>query len=129
MALKHYEELPKCTDHQEPPPPSNSCRLDQEDYRTRAGSEYHPFGHEDSELQSGSNPGGDSAPPAGEEHWGKRHLFLPPSARIVKRRRVDPPGPTVTGNEEISDAEIETYIRSPEEVKRFLEMKQKLEEH
>uniref|UniRef100_A0A3B1JAC9 Transcription factor IIIB 50 kDa subunit n=1 Tax=Astyanax mexicanus TaxID=7994 RepID=A0A3B1JAC9_ASTMX len=67
-------------------------------------------------------------PPAGELHWGKRHLFLPPSVRPDKQRRVDPPVPAVTGDEEISDSEIETYIRSPEEIRKYLTVQQKLKE-
>lgn len=67
-----------------------------------------------------------SADPPQEAHWSKRHLFLPPSARNAKRPRLDPPEPNVTGDENISDTEIESYIRSPEEVKCYLEVQKKL---
>ncbi|XP_072515487.1 transcription factor IIIB 50 kDa subunit isoform X2 [Salminus brasiliensis] len=79
-------------------------------------------------LCSANKAAEDGAPPAGEVHWGKRHLFLPPSVRTDKRPRVDAPEQTVTGDEEISDSEIEAYIRSPEEVRRYLTIKQKLKE-
>ncbi|XP_062870066.1 transcription factor IIIB 50 kDa subunit [Trichomycterus rosablanca] len=69
-----------------------------------------------------------SAPSTGEQHWAKRHLFLPPSARNPKRRRTEAPGPEVTGDEEISDSEVESYIRSPEEVKLYQEAQRRLEE-
>lgn len=63
-----------------------------------------------------------------EEHWGKRHLFLPPSARNAKRPRPNSPEPDVFRDENISDTEIESYIRSPEEVKLYLEVQKKLME-
>ncbi|MCJ8742692.1 hypothetical protein PDJAM_G00085100 [Pangasius djambal] len=63
-----------------------------------------------------------------EAHWGKRHLFLPPSARNAKRPRPNSPEPDVIGDENISDTEIESYIRSPEEVKLYLEVQKKLTE-
>ncbi|XP_030625985.1 transcription factor IIIB 50 kDa subunit [Chanos chanos] len=73
------------------------------------------------------------APPAGgdtldtEMHWGKRHLFVPPSARKSKRRRADAAEPNVTGDEEISDGEIEMYIRSNAEVSEYREAQEKLQ--
>ncbi|MCI4388448.1 hypothetical protein PGIGA_G00086030 [Pangasianodon gigas] len=63
-----------------------------------------------------------------EAHWGKRHLFLPPSARNAKRPRPNSPEPDVIGDGNISDTEIESYIRSPEEVKLYLEVQKKLTE-
>lgn len=63
-----------------------------------------------------------------EVHWGKRQLFLPPSARNAKRPRPNSPEPNVTGDENISDTEIESYIRSPQEVKLFLDVQKKLTE-
>ncbi|KAI5614312.1 transcription factor IIIB 50 kDa subunit [Silurus asotus] len=69
-----------------------------------------------------------SAASCEEVHWGKRNLFVPPSARKAKRPRLDSPVPNVNGDENISDTEIESYIRSPEEVKVFLEVQKKLNE-
>lgn len=74
---------------------------------------------EDAEEHSGAS--------SEEVHWGKRCLFMPPSARNAKRPRPNSPEPNVTGDENISDTEIESYIRSPEEVKLFLEVQKKLE--
>ncbi|XP_031433250.1 transcription factor IIIB 50 kDa subunit isoform X2 [Clupea harengus] len=54
-----------------------------------------------------------------EDHWGKRQLFVPPCLRLAKRPRTER-GPDVTGDEEISDSEIESYIRTPKEVRDFL---------
>lgn len=72
----------------------------------------------------------ESSPPAGqdrqcnselpEDHWGKRQLFVPPCILLAKRPRTER-GPDVTGDEEISDAEIESYIRTPAEMKDFME--------
>ncbi|XP_026874036.2 transcription factor IIIB 50 kDa subunit isoform X1 [Electrophorus electricus] len=82
------------------------------------------------EASGGSNKTTEeSAPPAGEEHWGRRHLFLPPCARNVKRRREESPGPHVTGEEEISDSEIESYIRSAEEIRSYVEFQKKMTEN
>ncbi|XP_017345409.1 transcription factor IIIB 50 kDa subunit [Ictalurus punctatus] len=69
-----------------------------------------------------------SAASSEEVHWGKRHLFLPPSARNAKRPRPNSPEPDVNGDENISDTEIESYIRSPEEVKFYVEVQKKLTE-
>lgn len=54
------------------------------------------------------------------ENWGKRVLFAPPCVLHAKRRKVQQPGLTdVTGDEEISDSEIDSYIRTPREVRDF----------
>lgn len=70
-----------------------------------------------------------SAASSEEVHWSKRHLFLPPSARNAKRPRPRSPGPDVTGDENISDTEIESYIRSPEEVKLYQKVQKRLTEN
>lgn len=52
--------------------------------------------------------------------WGKRLLFAPPCVIHAKKRRVEQQElRDVTGDEEISDSEIESYIRSPEEARDF----------
>ncbi|XP_019937659.2 transcription factor IIIB 50 kDa subunit [Paralichthys olivaceus] len=58
-----------------------------------------------------------------EPNWGKRMLFAPPCVVHPKKRRVEQPQPTdVTGDEEISDSEINSYIRTPQEVRDFARM-------
>ncbi|CAG5867416.1 unnamed protein product [Menidia menidia] len=59
-------------------------------------------------------------------NWGKRMLFAPPCVLHAKRRRAEQPELHVTGDEEISDSEIESYIRSPQEVRDFALTQQKL---
>ncbi|XP_012731898.2 transcription factor IIIB 50 kDa subunit [Fundulus heteroclitus] len=54
-----------------------------------------------------------------EPNWGKRVLFAPPCVIHRKRRRVEQPVQNVTGDEEISDSEIDSYIRTPQEVRDF----------
>lgn len=55
-----------------------------------------------------------------EPNWGKRLLFAPPCVKHPKIRRMDKPAlKDVTGEEEISDSEIDMYIRSPQEVRAF----------
>ncbi|XP_029921911.1 transcription factor IIIB 50 kDa subunit [Myripristis murdjan] len=55
-----------------------------------------------------------------EPNWGKRLLFAPPCVKHPKIRRMDKPAlKDVTGEEEISDSEIDSYIRSPQEVRAF----------
>lgn len=60
-------------------------------------------------------------------HWGKRHLFLPPSVKSCKRQRVDEPQLEVTGDEDISDSEIDSYIRSQAEINMYLRAQSELE--
>ncbi|XP_016415819.1 transcription factor IIIB 50 kDa subunit isoform X2 [Sinocyclocheilus rhinocerous] len=59
-------------------------------------------------------------------HWSKKHLFLPPCVKSRKRRRVDAPQLEVTGDEEISDSEIESYIRSQDEIEMYLKVRKEL---
>lgn len=61
-------------------------------------------------------------------HWGKRHLFLPPCVKNCKRQKVDEPQLEVTGDEDISDSEIESYIRSQAEIKMYLRAQNELKE-
>ncbi|KAM9306317.1 transcription factor IIIB 50 kDa subunit isoform 2-T2 [Pholidichthys leucotaenia] len=58
---------------------------------------------------------GDPAP-----NEGKRALFAPPCVTNGKKRRVEQPRfEDVTGDEEISDSEIDSYIRTPQEARDF----------
>ncbi|XP_067289768.1 transcription factor IIIB 50 kDa subunit isoform X3 [Pseudorasbora parva] len=66
--------------------------------------------------------------PLPPNHWGKRHLFLPPCVKSRKRQRVDVPQLEVTGDEDISDSEIESYIRSPDEIKLYLKAQKELKQ-
>ncbi|TNN73789.1 Transcription factor IIIB subunit [Liparis tanakae] len=53
-------------------------------------------------------------------NWGKRVLFAPPCVLQAKRSRAEQPERTdVTGDEDISDSEIDTYIRTPQEAREF----------
>lgn len=55
-----------------------------------------------------------------EENWGKRVLFAPPCVIHAKKSRVvQPELKDVTGDEEISDSEIDSYIRTPREARDF----------
>lgn len=64
-----------------------------------------------------------------EQNWGKRLLFAPPCVVRPKRRRVkrSEEGKEVTGDEEISDSEIESYIRTPREARDFAVAQKMLE--
>ncbi|KAM6984869.1 transcription factor IIIB 50 kDa subunit [Aplochiton taeniatus] len=71
---------------------------------------------EEEELETDkANQVGQAAVP----NWSKRLLFAPPCVRHAKIRRVCPPMVEVTGDEEISDSEIDTYIRTPQEMRDF----------
>lgn len=60
-------------------------------------------------------------------NWGKRVLFAPPCVIHAKKRRVEQPAfKDVTGDEEISDSEIESYIRTPREARDFALMQKML---
>jgi len=60
-------------------------------------------------------------------NWGKRMLFAPPCVRNPKIRKVEPSQRAdVNGDEEISDSEIESYLRTPREVREYVQMQQTL---
>lgn len=68
-----------------------------------------------SEPHSDTQESRDPAP-----NWGKRVLFAPPCVIHAKKRRVEQPEfKDVTGDEEISDSEIDSYIRTPREARDF----------
>ncbi|KAM6902111.1 transcription factor IIIB 50 kDa subunit [Xenentodon cancila] len=53
------------------------------------------------------------------QYWRKRVLFAPPCVIRPKRKRLEQPELNVTGDEEISDSEIDSYIRTPQEAQIF----------
>ncbi|XP_054468404.1 transcription factor IIIB 50 kDa subunit [Anoplopoma fimbria] len=60
-------------------------------------------------------------------NWGKRVLFAPPCVVHAKKRRVEQPElKDVTGYEEISDSEIDSYIRTPREAREFAQTQKML---
>ncbi|XP_034751823.1 transcription factor IIIB 50 kDa subunit isoform X1 [Etheostoma cragini] len=63
-------------------------------------------------------------------NWGKSVLFAPPCVTHPrKRRRVEQPElKDVTGDEEISDSEIDSYIRTPREAREFSLTQQLIQE-
>ncbi|CAN9504890.1 unnamed protein product [Ophioblennius macclurei] len=94
---------------------------------------------ERTEPDGGDNPptppsppqSADSPPsPGAETNWGKRELFAPPCVVHCKRRRAEQPDilRDVTGDEEIDDGEIESYIRTPREAREFAATQKTLEE-
>lgn len=73
-------------------------------------------GTEETEQQASS--AGDSS---NEPNWGKRVLFAPPCVVNPKKRKIDQGNQMkVTGDEDISDSEINSYIRTPQEVRDFV---------
>ncbi|KAL0965614.1 hypothetical protein UPYG_G00283560 [Umbra pygmaea] len=58
---------------------------------------------------------------------GKRSLFEPPSVTHYKIRRVQLPMKEVTGDEEISDSEIDSYLRTAEEMRDYVEAQEELD--
>ncbi|XP_053267264.1 transcription factor IIIB 50 kDa subunit [Pleuronectes platessa] len=64
-----------------------------------------------------------------EPNWGKRALFAPPCVVHPKKRKAPhPESKEVTGDEEICDIEIDSYIRTPREVREFTLVQQMLSE-
>ncbi|KAG7272415.1 hypothetical protein CRUP_013169 [Coryphaenoides rupestris] len=60
-------------------------------------------------------------------NWGKRMLFAPPCVRNPKIRKVAPSEQAdVNGDEDISDSEIQSYLRTPQEVREYVQMQQSL---
>ncbi|XP_028829840.1 transcription factor IIIB 50 kDa subunit [Denticeps clupeoides] len=79
----------------------------------------------------------EKAPPAGghsndsqlsELPWAKRHLFVPPCVRVAKKPRAEAAGPDVTGDEDISDGEIESYIRTDQEMRYIVRLQKTLQQ-
>uniref|UniRef100_A0A8C6SZ75 Transcription factor IIIB 50 kDa subunit n=1 Tax=Neogobius melanostomus TaxID=47308 RepID=A0A8C6SZ75_9GOBI len=55
-----------------------------------------------------------------EPNWGKRVLFAPPCVVNAKKKKREQSNQLeVTGDEEISDSEISSYIRTPQEVRNI----------
>lgn len=78
------------------------------------------------ELEGCSNEATKSPEP--EQNWGRKLLFAPPCVVRPKRRRVErSEGKEVTGDEEISDSEIDSYIRTPQEARDFAVAQKMLE--
>lgn len=74
------------------------------------------------EQENDSEESPDTAP-----NWGKRVLFAPPCVVHPKRRRVTQSElKDVTGDEEISDTEIDSYIRTPRETREFAQAQKML---
>ncbi|TRY55854.1 hypothetical protein DNTS_035051 [Danionella cerebrum] len=82
-----------------------------------ACDEKHPENPSEEEWKDGELP---------LHHWGKKHLFLPPCVKCQKRKRVEELPIEVNGDEEISDGEIESYLRTDDEVGVFVKAKKEL---
>ncbi|NWT09934.1 BRF2 factor, partial [Vireo altiloquus] len=82
-------------------------------------------GSQDKDSPDKDSPGQDSGcPSAGKRQPGGTLRPLLPPCLIHPRKRPRPaapsaPGPAPTGDEPISDSEIEEYLRSPEEIQAF----------
>ncbi|CAB1352836.1 unnamed protein product [Coregonus sp. 'balchen'] len=60
------------------------------------------------------------------QNRGKRSLFEQPSVMYTKIRMVQVPMVEVAGDEEISDSEFDSYIRTPQEIRDYTEAKEAL---
>ncbi|KAK5900892.1 hypothetical protein CgunFtcFv8_025813 [Champsocephalus gunnari] len=107
----------------------NSNAPTAEEYELNAESAQRPRdGNDDPHTEpEGNTGGGESQAPA--PNWGKRVLFAPPCVVHPKRRRVERPEcKDVTGDEDISDSEIDSYIRTPREAREFAQTQKMLSE-
>lgn len=87
-----------------------------------------PGGGSDGERLAPEPHGDAEERPDRPQNWGKRALFAPPCVTNPKKRRAEPPEmKEVTGDEEISDSEIDSYIRTPREARDFALMQKILE--
>lgn len=116
-ALRTYEDALLAESEEDAPsdsvPAEEQHQLDPDRPRAPGGGEDGERAEPQQRLRS--KGGQDPA-----EHWGKRVLFAPPCAVHLKKRRVERPAAAeVTGDEEISDSEIGSYIRSASEVREF----------
>lgn len=98
-----------------------------EEYHVANGHKAEKLGDEDDKCKvNGLQENGNSS-----ENWGKRELFAPPCVVHPKRRRVEYQQPNrqdVTGYEEIEDSEIDSYIRTPREVRDLIMMQNMISE-
>lgn len=98
------------------------CEKDSADKETMVAGEENLSKTPDTEQQAIDG----SSTCVSEPNWGKSMLFAPPCViNPKKRKRMQSAQMGVTGDEEISDSEINSYIRSPQEV-RDLVLTQKL---
>lgn len=106
----------------------NQNESSQERYEMSADRTLAPGRGSDGE-HSAPEPHGDAEErPDPPQNWGKRVLFAPPCVTNPKKRRAAPPEmKEVTGDEEISDSEIDSYIRTPREARDFALMQKILE--
>lgn len=107
-ALRSHEEalLAECEER----PPSHVEQVEEQSPSSLC-SEQHELNTETGEDSVHADPA---------QNWGKRVLFAPPCVVHAKKRRAaQPASADVTGDEEISDSEISSYIRSPSEAREF----------
>lgn len=112
MAVTHYEKQLEETQTTQ----NSECELSDSKSSDQTHCE-HPPDEEDEDCE---------LPP---DHWSKRHLFLPPCVKGQKRQEVNEGPLEVTGDEDISDGEIESYIRSEEEIKLFAKARKEMCEY
>ncbi|XP_019738375.1 transcription factor IIIB 50 kDa subunit [Hippocampus comes] len=107
-AMRSHEEAMRDSQEEEVNP---SEADDQTPHATSENSEMAEQPREGNESNANQNP---------VPNWGKRMLFAPPCVIHPKRRRAALEGlKDVTGDEDISDGEIESYIRTPREAREF----------
>ncbi|XP_057674118.1 transcription factor IIIB 50 kDa subunit [Corythoichthys intestinalis] len=110
-ALRSHEEAMQVESQHTSDMANPSEPEDQTQYTSIQNSEDCNQPAEDQESSANQNP---------ESNWGKRMLFAPPCVIHPKRRKVAlERREDVTGDEEISDSEIDSYIRTPREAREF----------
>ncbi|XP_010875839.1 transcription factor IIIB 50 kDa subunit [Esox lucius] len=124
-ALASESELPPSLEDTQPGPRDDAPSLDATASQPDAESAQQP--QQDVDLTCTVVMGGLSRAGSGQVSTpSKRSLFEPPSVTHAKIRRVQLPVKEVTGDEEISDSEIDSYIRTPQEMRDYAEAKEAL---
>lgn len=117
-ALKRHEEalLAEC----EESTPSDSTQAEDQSPDAPSAEQQELNSEDDAEEEAEQHTSSSKGSQDPAENWGKRVLFAPPCVVHSKKRRVEQPAAAdVTGDEEISDSEISSYIRTPSEARRF----------
>lgn len=120
-ALRTHEDTMQAEQQSSPPSGETLQISDRVDQTAPASSVEQLCFRNERENQAEEGDG-----PRREANWGKRLLFAPPCVIHAKKRRVEQPMLEVTGDEEISDSEIDLYLRTPQEVREFAQTQKML---
>ncbi|KAF6716517.1 Transcription factor IIIB 50 kDa subunit [Oryzias melastigma] len=130
-AMKAHELslLEKCPVNS-PPAETPSSEVTEHAGQTPATSSVNAENEAGDKDESPKSPSELSDPQAqgSTQNWGKRVLFAPPCVVNPKKKKTERPALHVSEDDHISDSEIDSYIRTPQEARDFAVMQTMLKE-